>query len=46
MEFLRAVVADAGFALGDTTTRFLDNFVFHPRIMEIMAPGASGALGA
>ncbi|MEW5305221.1 MAG: hypothetical protein WDW36_007777 [Sanguina aurantia] len=39
LEFLRAVVADAGFALGDTTTRFLDNFVFHPRIMEIMAPG-------
>lgn len=39
VEFLRAVVADARFLAGDTTTRFLEGFHFTPHVAEVLAPG-------
>ena len=35
----QALVRDARFQSGDTTTRFLEKFKFEPRIVEVVAPG-------
>lgn len=39
LEFLRALVEDPRFAAGDTTTKFLEDFHFSPRVMEVVMPG-------
>jgi urea carboxylase len=39
LEFLRALVEDPRFAAGDTTTKFLEDFSFSPRVMEVVLPG-------
>jgi biotin carboxylase len=40
LEFLAALVEDPRFAAGDTTTKFLEDFHFSPRVMEVVMPGA------
>lgn len=39
VEFLRALVEDPRFAVGDTTTKFLEDFHFTPRVVEVVLPG-------
>lgn len=39
LEFLRALVEDPRFAVGDTTTKFLEGFKFTPRVVEVILPG-------
>eukprot|EP00878_Enallax_costatus_P006672 GHUV01006994.1.p1 GENE.GHUV01006994.1~~GHUV01006994.1.p1 ORF type:complete len:992 (+),score=332.89 GHUV01006994.1:1132-4107(+) len=39
VEFLQALVEDPRFALGDTTTKFLEGFHFTPRVVEVVLPG-------
>lgn len=39
VEFLRALVNDARFLAGNTTTRFLEGFTFTPHVVEVVAPG-------
>lgn len=41
VEFLRALVADPRFGMGDTTTRFLEGFHFTPHVAEVIEPGES-----
>lgn len=43
LEFLRSLVEDPRFAAGDTTTKFLEDFHFSPRVMEVILPGAAVA---
>jgi urea carboxylase len=46
LEFLASVVEDPRFAAGDTTTKFLEDFHFSPRVMEVVMPGAPAAAAA
>jgi acetyl/propionyl-CoA carboxylase alpha subunit len=39
VEFLRRLVTDPRFIAGDTTTKFLEDFNFTPRVAEIILPG-------
>jgi hypothetical protein len=39
LEFLAKLVEDPRFAAGDTTTKFLEDFHFSPRVMEVVLPG-------
>jgi hypothetical protein len=46
LEFLAKLVEDPRFAAGDTTTKFLEDFHFSPRVMEVVLPGAPAAAAA
>jgi biotin carboxylase len=39
VEFLRRLVRDPRFIAGDTTTKFLEDFSFTPRVAEVILPG-------
>jgi urea carboxylase len=39
LDFLRAVVASKSFLSGETTTRFLDSFVYQAPAIEVLVPG-------
>jgi urea carboxylase len=39
LDFLRAVVASKSFLSGETTTRFLDSFVYQSPAIEVLVPG-------
>jgi acetyl/propionyl-CoA carboxylase alpha subunit len=45
VEFLRRLVTDPRFIAGDTTTKFLEDFNFTPRVAEIILPGEQGPGG-
>jgi urea carboxylase len=39
LEFLRKLVTDPRFIAGDTSTKFLEDFSFSPRVAEVILPG-------
>jgi hypothetical protein len=39
LQFLQQLVKEPRFVAGNTTTRFLEDFHFTPRVMEVVAPG-------
>jgi urea carboxylase len=46
VDFLRALVADARFKAGNTTTRFLETFHYTPAVAQVLHPGKIGQSGA
>jgi hypothetical protein len=43
LQFLQQLVKEPRFVAGNTTTRFLEDFHFTPRVMEVVAPGEHSA---
>ncbi len=39
LQFLKQLIKDPRFIAGSTSTRFLEDFHFTPRCVEVMAPG-------
>jgi len=44
LEFLQHLVHDPRFIKGDTTTKFLEDFHFSPRVVEVVLPGLQSSV--